>query len=178
MSIASQAERLLELAKTRSPGDRERLLLAIADLCDGAESVGALETGVVQALVNDIFMLLVVEAERDIRARLADKLANARWAPRALVNVLALDEIEIARPIIASSPVLQDLDLIRLLVEATIEHQIEVARRPGLGSLVVDAILTQEEPAVLTALASNDSAEISPDGMSRLVEASRRVRSR
>ena len=177
MSIASQAERLLELAKTRSPGDRERLLLAIADLCDGAESVGALDTGAVQALVNDIFMLLVVEAERDIRARLADKLANARWAPRALVNVLALDEIEIARPIIAASPVLQDVDLIRLLVEATIEHQIEVARRPALGSLVVDAILTQEEPAVLTALASNDSADISPDGMARLVEASRRVTS-
>ncbi len=177
MSIARQAERLLELAKTRAPGDRERLLMAIADLCEGAESVGALDTGAIQALVNDIFMLLVVEAESDIRARLADKLAAAHWAPRALINVLALDEIEIARPIIASSPVLQDLDLIRLLVEATIEHQIEVARRPGLGPLVVDAILTQEEPAVLTALASNDSADISPDGMARLVEASRRVTS-
>ena len=31
------------------------------------------------------------------------------------------------------SPVLGDEDLIRLLVEATIEHQIEVARRPNLG---------------------------------------------
>ncbi len=177
MSIASQAERLLELAKTRAPADRERLLLAIADLCEGAESVGALDTGAVHSLVNDIFMLLVVEAEHDIRARLADKLATARWAPRALMNVLALDEIEIARPIIANSPVLQDVDLIRLLVEATIEHQIEVARRPALGTLVVDAILTQQEPAVLTALASNDTADISPDGMARLVEASRRVTS-
>ena len=49
--------------------------------------------------------------------------------------MLALDEIEIARPIIAASPVLKDADLIRLLVEATIEHQIEVARRPNLGAV-------------------------------------------
>ena len=175
MKIASQAERLMKLAQARSPADRERLLLAIADLCESAEDVGALDTGVVQALLNDIFMILVVEAERDIRQRLAEKLACAHWAPKALVNVLALDDIEIARPIIATSPVLEDRDLIRLLVEATIEHQIEVARRPRIGPTVVDAILTQEEPAVLTALASNDTAELSSEGMSRLVAASKRI---
>jgi uncharacterized protein (DUF2336 family) len=107
-------------------------------------------------------MTLVVEAERDIRQRLAERLADAAWAPSALINILALDEIEIARPIIARSPVLQDHDLIRLLVQATLEHQIEVARRPRLAASVVEAILARGEPAVLTALASNDSAELSP----------------
>ena len=175
LRIASQAERLMQLAQTKSPADRERLLLAIADLCESAEDVGALDTSAIQLLLNDIFMILVVEAERDIRARLAEKLACAHWAPKALVNVLALDDIEIARPIIANSPVLEDRDLIRLLVEATIEHQIEVARRPRIGPLVVDAILTQEEPAVLTALASNETAQVSADGMARLVAASRRI---
>ena len=175
VSIASQAARLMNLAEARTPADRERLLLAIADLCDSAETVGALETGGVQLLLNDIFMRLVVEAERDIRRRLAEKLAHAYWAPRALVNVLALDEIEIAGPIIAASPILRDADLIRLLVESTLEHQIEVARRANLGRMVVDAILTQEEPEVLTALASNQTADISPDGMARLVEAARKM---
>ena len=175
MNIAAQADRLLKLAQARAPGDRERLLLAIADLCDSADTAGALDTQAVQALVNDIFMLLVVQAEREIRRRLADKLAHAAWAPRALINVLALDDIEIARPIIAASPVLQDRDLIRLLVEATIEHQIEVARRPNIGPLIVDAILTQEEPAVLTALACNDTADVSPDGMNRLVAAAKNI---
>ncbi len=175
MSIASQAARLMNLAEARTPADRERLLLAIADLCDSAETVGALENDAVQALLNDIFMRLVVEAERDIRRRLAEKLAHAYWAPRALVNVLALDDIEIAGPIIASSPILKDFDLIRLLVEATIEHQIEVARRADLGRMVVDAILTQQEPEVMTALASNETADISADGMERLVDAARRM---
>ena len=177
MSIATQAKRLIALAKARTPADRERLLLAIVELCETAESAGELGSDAVQALLNDIFMCLVIEAEHDIRARLAEALAGARWAPRALINVLALDDIEIARPVIASSPVLQDRDLIRLLVEATIEHQIEVARRPRLGPLVVDAILTYEEPAVLTALACNDTADIPAAGMTRMVEASRRIAS-
>jgi len=175
LNIASQAEQLMMLAQARGPGDRERLLLAITDLCESAESVGALDTHAVQSLLNDIFMTLVVEAEREIRHRLSEKLASARWAPRALINVLALDEIEIARPIIARSPALQDRDLIRLLVEATIEHQIEVARRPNIGPLVVDAILTQEEPAVLTALACNETADVSAEAMARLVAASKRI---
>jgi uncharacterized protein (DUF2336 family) len=175
LNIASQAERLMKLAQARGPGDRERLLLAITDLCESAESVGALDTEVVQSLLNDIFMSLVVEAEREIRHHLSEKLAGAHWAPRALINVLALDEIEIARPVIARSPALQDRDLIRLLVEATIEHQIEVARRPQIGPLVVDAILTQEEPAVLTALACNETADVSVEAMGRLVTASKRI---
>lgn len=120
-------------------------------------------------------MTLVVEAERDIRQRLSERLADAPWAPSVLVNILALDEIEIARPIIARSPVLQDHDLVRLLVQSTLEHQIEVARRPHLPASVVEAILAQGEPAVLTALASNDTADVSPDGLRRLVHRSKDI---
>ena len=125
---------------------------AIADLCDSPHAGEAMKTHAIQSLLSSIFMSLVVEAERDIRRRLSEKLSHAAWAPSALVNVLALDDIEIARPIIAHSPVLKELDLVRLLVEATIEHQIEVARRPQLTQTVVSAILEQAEPAVLTAL--------------------------
>ena len=175
MSVALSGENLLGLAKSRQPADRERLLLAIADLCDAPHAGEAMRSAPIQTLLSSIFLSLVVEAERDIRRRLSEKLADADWAPNALVNVLALDDIEIARPIIAQSPVLRELDLVRLLVEATIEHQIEVARRPHLPAAVVSAILQQAEPAVLTALAGNDTAELSPADMAELVEASRAI---
>lgn len=176
MSLASKTDELLNLARSRAPADRERLLLAIVELCDAGESAAGLMTSrPIQALLNSIFMSLVVEAERDIRRRLSDKLAQADWAPSALVNVLALDDIEIARPVIASSPVLQDHDLVRLLVEATIEHQIEVARRPNIGPPVVAAILQQSEPAVLTALAGNASAAVGEHDLAVLVAASERI---
>jgi uncharacterized protein (DUF2336 family) len=166
---------LMTLARSRDPNDRERLLSGIIDLCEAGRARGEPTHPDIQALLNSIFMTLVVEAERDIRRRLSERLADAEWAPPALVNIMALDEIEIARPIIARSPVLQDHDLIRLLVQATLEHQIEIARRPHLKAPVVEAIIGQDEPAVLTALASNDSAEVSPDAMRRLVNRSRDV---
>jgi uncharacterized protein (DUF2336 family) len=171
-AIESQ-ERLVHLARSRTPADRDRLLLALADLCKVGG--GAAANPAVQDLLSSIFLNLVIEAERDMRRRLAEKLAHAEWAPSALINVLALDEIEVARPIIASSPVLKDQDLMRLLLEATIEHQIEVARRPKLGRPVVAAILRQGEPAVLTALAGNTTAELSEPDMRELVAEARRV---
>ncbi len=173
MSVAAKTEEILALARSRAAPDRERLLLAIADLGEGGDAVMA--SAPIQALLSSIFMSLVVEAERDIRKRLAEKLASADWAPAALVNVLALDEIEIARPIIAASPVLKEHDLVRLLVEATVEHQIEIARRPNIGPPVVAAILQQSEPAVLTALATNLSAAVGRHEVAALVRASRRI---
>ena len=174
MSSAASQNGLLDLAKSRNPADRERLLLSIADMCEADNGAGAKEP-TVQALLNSIFMNLVVEAERDIRKRLAERLSKVDWAPPALINVLALDEIEIARPIIASSPLLQDADLVRLLVEATIEHQIEVARRPNLSEVVVGAILRLNEGAVLTALAGNPTALVTDPHMAQLVETARRL---
>jgi uncharacterized protein (DUF2336 family) len=169
LSVALNSGSLFDLAKSRAPADRDRLLLAVADLCDAPNTGEAMKAAPIQTLLSSIFMSLVVEAERDIRQRLAERLAEADWAPSALINVLALDDIEIARPVIAQSPVLQDDDLIRLLVEATIEHQIEVARRPRLGHDVVTAILQQAEPAVLAALAGNHTADLSHRDMEELV---------
>lgn len=161
---------LLALAKSRTIDDRQRLLLGITALCDASPPSGELSP-----VLAEIFLVLARQAERDVRKILSERLAHADWAPPALVNVLALDEIEIARPIIAASPLLRDEDLMRILVEATIEHQIEVARRPQLSGRVADAIIDRAEPASLTALAGNRTAEISGEGLRRMVEQSRRI---
>lgn len=163
---------LIDLAKVRSNDARERLLLGVATLCRAAPpSPGDRAHGI----LGDIFLTLAKPAERDIRRALAETIADADWAPPALVNMLSLDEIEIARPVLARSPLLKDPDLLRVLVEATMEHQIEVARRPNISARVADAVIDCGEPAVLTALASNRSADIGEGGVRRLVEASRRI---
>ncbi len=172
VALAAQTADLLDLARNRAPAARERLLESIIGLCNAASDV--IDTNSVQGLLGSIFMQLVAEAETEIRIRLSEKLSTAAWAPPALINVLALDDIAVAAPIIANSPVLQDHDLIRILVEATLDHQIAIARRGKLTSTVVEAILAKDEPAVLTALAANDSAAVSDEGMTRLVESSRR----
>lgn len=167
---AASLGELLVLARSRTGDDRQRLLLAITALCNANPPADE-----ISEVLGEVLLMLAHQVERDVRRVLAERLATADWAPRALVNMLALEEIEIARPILASSPMLQDDDLIVVLVQATIEHQIEVARRPSLSGRVADVIIDRAEPAILTALASNRTAEISPDGVRRLVEHSRRI---
>ena len=162
---------LLTLARSRTTEDRQRLLMGVMSLCDQHPAASQ----DLSPVLTDIFLVLARQAEHDIRKALSERLATAPWAPSALVNILALDDIEIARPIIASSPILKDEDLLCILVQASLEHQIEVARRPNLSARVADTILDQAHPAPLTALAGNTTAEISAEGLRRLVEHSRRL---
>lgn len=173
--LAAQTADLLTLAHSRAPADRERLLAGVVDLCNAAQGKDGVLPPEATHLVEGVFTAIVEQAERDIRKSLADKLSDAAWAPPGLINMLALDEIEIAQPIIAYSPVLKEGDLLRILVEAAVDHQIAVARRPGLTAGVVQAILEAGDANVLTALASNDTADISEAALESLIEQARRV---
>jgi uncharacterized protein (DUF2336 family) len=170
----AEAQPLLKLARSRDPGDRERLLARLVDICEA--SAGAMAPGATTE-VEAVFLALVAEAERDIRARLAERLARADWAPPRLIETLANDDIEVARPVIAASPLLKDEVLIRLITEATLAHQVEVAQRPRLSATVVEAALDKAEPAVLTALAGNTTADITEPCMARMVEYAKTISS-
>jgi uncharacterized protein (DUF2336 family) len=170
--MALEAAPLLALAKSRDPVAREQLLARLVDLCESQRAGLAPQAA---REIEALFLVLVAETERDIRKRLAERLADADWAPPALVESLARDDIEIARPIIAASPLLKDATLIRLLAEASLSHRIEVARRPRLSAAVVEAALDQAQPAVLAALAGNPTAEISSRSMTRLVDHARTI---
>ena len=177
MEFAASTNAIRRLAGARPHADREHLLLALVELCDASQGTQVMSTGPVQTLLGSIFMSVAVEADHDIRQRLAEKLSSAPWTPQALANVLALDDIAIARPLIAGSAALTDADLVRVLHETTVEHQIEVARRPRLGATVVEAILRQSDPSVLTALAGNIETRLSTPDLEVLAEASRRIAS-
>jgi len=96
--VAPRPSDLLALAHNPSIEARQRLLLGVVALCDACPP-----TGEVSPVLSEIFLTLARQAEREVRKVLSEKLAHAEWAPAALVNVLALDEIEIARPIKATA---------------------------------------------------------------------------
>lgn len=161
---------LLDLAAGRPPHEQRRLLFGVADLY---HSVGG-QAGAPEAL-TEVFVSLVRAAERDIRRVLAERLADAAWAPVNLVRLLAADAIEIARPVIAASPLLHDADLLALLEQASLDHQVQVALRPGLGAEVARAILDRGDPAVMTALAANRTARLEAADMIRLVDSAHAI---
>lgn len=170
MHTAPNAQDLVQLARRNDPASRARLLDTMVELCQMPSADPA-----ARALIGSLFTDLVRKAERDIRLALSNRLAHVDWAPRTLVNLLALDEIEIAGPVIFESPVLTEADLLEILRVAPMDHRVAVAGRPNLGAQVAAAILDGGEGEVLTALAGNHSAQLGDEGMSRLVEASRRV---
>lgn len=161
---------LLDLAAGRPPHEQQRLLLGVADLY---HSVGG-QAGAPEPL-TEVFVRLARAAERDIRRALAERLADAAWAPVDLVRLLAADAIEIARPVIAASPLLLDADLLVLLEQASLDHQVQVALRPGLGPTLARTIIDRGDPAVMTALASNRAARLDAADMIRLVDRARSV---
>lgn len=169
MDFAYPAD-LLALAGSRKIDDRQRLMMGVVALCnanppgDGCAPV-----------LSDIFLTLARDAETHIRQTLAEQLADAAWAPRALLDLLMMDEIEVARPVIARSPLMRDEDLLRILVEASVDHQVEVARRPHISGRVADAVIDTALPAPMAALVANTTAEVSEAGLHRLVEHARRI---
>ena len=52
MSVAWSSESLLELAKSRSPADRERLLVGIVELCDAGDGGAVTASPQIQALLE------------------------------------------------------------------------------------------------------------------------------
>ena len=65
MSLELKAEPLYALAKSRNPVDREQLLARLVDFCEARPDT--LAPSAAQE-VEEIFLCLVGEAERDIRA--------------------------------------------------------------------------------------------------------------
>lgn len=117
----SSLEQLVDLAKGQPPERQRGLLIGVADLY---RSVGGSDRA--PSALADAFIALVRAAEADIRRALSERLADADWAPPGLVRMLAADAIEIARPVIAASPLLQDDDLLKLLAQTSLDHQVQI----------------------------------------------------
>jgi uncharacterized protein (DUF2336 family) len=125
--------------------------------------------------MTDILCKLIAEAEISVRKELAVHLAKSDSFPSELTLLLANDQIEIARPILENSRVLQNEDLIAIVRQRTDEHRLCIAMRSRLSVDVSDALLESGGEDVIEALLNNSDAEISRQAMEYLVEESRRV---
>ncbi|MDJ0951539.1 MAG: DUF2336 domain-containing protein [Alphaproteobacteria bacterium] len=154
---ASTIPDLCALAKSGSIGDRTKLVGLICDLrfCAGRE-LSADE----ELLANDILMQLVNDKSCTVRAELAERLSREPDAPKELVLCLALDVIEVARPILKRSQCLWDAELIQIARSRTEEHRLTIAGRRSIPPSVADALVGMGERSVLNALLQNQGASL------------------
>src|ERR1700733_7373632 len=121
---------LMALARDRAQDSRRRLLENMTDLF---LSPDARLSERERALMEEIIIKLVHEMEMQVRSELADRLATSELAPKDLIVLLANDAIEIARPVLQQSRLLQDSDLVEIVRQRTQEHRLTVATRNGVS---------------------------------------------
>ena len=164
--------RLLRLARDKSQQGRKALIENVADLFVGA---GGPPSDHERSLVTDILRKLIQEVEMAIRRDLAERLSHVDEPPRELMVMLANDEIEVARPILLKSGMLQDLDLMEVIKHRSMEHRLAIAMREGVSEEVTDSLIEYGDEDVIEALLKNSDAVLSRSASEYLVEESRRV---
>ena len=150
----------------------EEIYLAVASLFEHQRNSFVAHE---RQLATDILRRLSKDVEMSIRIGLAEKLASDPAAPHELIVLLADDKIEVARPILARSPVLSDEDLRCLITSGSKDHQIAIAERPNIGETVSAALARGACEIVLIALLRNQSARIAADTFAELGEQARRL---
>ncbi len=123
-----------------------------------------------RGLATDILRRISKDVEMAIRIALAERLATNAEAPSELINLLADDTIEVARPVLARSPVLTETDLLRIIQRGGSDHHLIVAQRDGIGEAISAALARSDCEAVLIALLRNTGARISTDTFDTLAE--------
>ncbi len=170
--IAIDSNYLMELARAKSHEHRNVLAQTVSDLfTDGGTTLSDRE----RALMFDILHRVVRDAEFSVRRGISRKLAAQPDAPRDLMRDLANDEIEVAYPILVRCKVLQDIDLIEVVRNRTLEHQLAVAVRSDLSSRVSEALVETGDQRVIRELLKNQDACLSRATLAYLVEESKRM---
>jgi uncharacterized protein (DUF2336 family) len=167
----TELETLESLARDKTATGRNILMATISDLFFAQSQV---LTDRERALMSEILRKLIADVELSVRQALAERLSELADPPHDLILTLARDEIDVARPILLRSNMLQDLELVEIVRHRGLEHQMAIALRRSLSEDVSDALVSVGNTDIIRTLLLNPSARISLNTMEYLVEQSRR----
>ena len=117
-----------------------------------------------------IMRVLANDAAELVRRALAVTLKSSDLLPRDVARILASDVDSIALPIIGSSPVFSDEDLIEIVRAGSAVRQVAIAARATVSRDVADVLSTDGCETAVRTLASNDNADLSEKAMGTVVD--------
>jgi uncharacterized protein (DUF2336 family) len=107
------------------------------------------------------------------RAKLSQRYAHASTAPANVIKKLAFDDsIEVARPILTHSDLLDSKTLIRNIREKSQSHLLAISKRKSIPSVVTDELVTRGNQEVVGSVAENTGAQISDFGFLHMIKRS------
>lgn len=155
---------LISLAENSSREAREALVAATAaQFLDTGDESSLME----RTLFSDILVKLYNFARQEVRLKLSATLAMADWAPVELVRELAMDSFDIAQPILAFCPILNDDILVEVVKACGFEHRMTIAERSCIGEMVSHSLIETEDKKILANLATNVTARIAANDFER-----------
>jgi uncharacterized protein (DUF2336 family) len=105
-----------------------------------------------------------------VRRALAEAVAHSLDAPRHVIAALAHDQSAVSVPVLLSSPLLTDADLVDAVAIGDAAAQIAVASRPSVHAPVSAALAEVGHHDAIIVLCGNDNAAIPVCATRRMVE--------
>jgi len=121
-------------------------------------------------LAEQIFRIMVHDAEVRVREALASHLKANPLVPHDVAVFLAKDVNSVALPVLESSTVLTDQDLVEIISLQDSEKQSAIAGRASVSERVSDAIVESGNEDVVSRLVANPGAEISEASFGKVVD--------
>lgn len=171
--IAANANtpRHADLILARDDDDVVRTDLAgkIAHLAPG---LSANEQESVRRMTYEILEILARDQLPRVRRILVETLKDLAEAPYEIIGRLARDtDVTVAGPVLRSSPVLTDADLIEIIRSCTDCGLVKViSQRRSVGERVSDAIAGSGDVDAIGALLANPSAQIREETLDRIID--------
>ncbi len=122
------------------------------------------------ALAQDIVRIMARDVETNVRIALSQNIRNAPNLPHDVALKLANDIESVALPILESSKVLTDADLIEIVRSGAPAKQEVIAGREGLSENVSDVIVTSSGEKAVAKLMDNVTAQISEKSLTKAVD--------
>lgn len=123
-----------------------------------------------RGLAEDIFRLMLRDAEVRVRESLAMNLKGNPQVPHDVAMVLVQDVDSVALPVIEASQVLTAEDLMEIVRGHDQDRQKAVARRASLQDEVADSLIQEGSAEVAATLAANPGAQMTEKTILKMVD--------
>jgi uncharacterized protein (DUF2336 family) len=123
-----------------------------------------------QRIAHDIIRIMAQDAELAVRRALSQSLRNATQLPHDIALRLAKDVEAVALPILISSPVLTDADLVALVKSSSSPKQEAIAGRTGVSEQVADALVMHGSEGAVARLMGNDKAHVAAASLDSAID--------
>lgn len=153
------------LARDRTPAGRRRFASEFAEAF--MNSPGTFNEGE-RVMALNILSTLMQDAALEVRQMLSERLARETGVPQKLLQALANDLIDVARPILQFSVDLREEDIKVIIESKTTQHRQALATRTVLSAEISEALVEKGEVVVALTLLDNMELHISESTMRKL----------